>query len=879
MKVALKPIKVLHLEDLETDAELISRTLRDAGIESEIKVVDSKEEYHEALFTFNPEIVISDHSLPAFNSMDALSMLRKAAIPIPFILVTGTVSEEFAVEAMREGADDYVLKDRLQRLPSAMLNAIAKYQLERERKNTETMLRNINAYSLDVICSVDENGRFLHVSDACETVWGYKAEELIGRPMLDLVYPDDHEPTIATANAAMLGKNTVSFENRYIRKDGTLVPMVWSARWDTKDRIRYGIGRDATEMKRMEQAFRSEQQRFIDLFLEAPACIGISKGPTHVYEIFNPFYLELTGRKSIIGKTVAGVFPELASQGLITLLDHVFETGETTSGKEMSLKIDREGNGSLTELYFNFLFKPYRNPEGNIDGIFFFAVDVTSQIQSRKKIEDSKKQYFHLVENLPAAAYTCDADGKILLFNKAAVELWGRKPNVEQDLWCGSLKIFDTDNNPIEIENCPMAIAIKEGKAVRGREIIIERPDGSKRHVIPHPSPQFDSSGHVNGAINMLLDVTEQKKIEEEIRKLTLIASVTVNAVIVTDVNGRITWVNKGFERITGYQFDEIVRKKPGDFLQGKETDPDTINQMRLCLTNQQGFRGEILNYNKSGQKYWMDLEIMPLLDSQNRLTGFMGIQQDISERKKSEQETFNLIDRLQRKNLDLQQFSYIVSHNLRSHIAKILGLTSIMDGDPDENQALVKFISQEIHQLDEVVNDINTIVSARKSETEKFESTDFETKLEKIQNVLERQIIESGATITADFSEAKSVTTIKSYLTSIILNLISNAIKFRSPERPLHIHIETRIRENCVVLSVRDNGRGIDLDKNQSKLFGLYKRFSDDSIPGRGIGLNLVKTHAESMGGRVSVESKIDEGTTFNIFIPKEFRPDAMHA
>lgn len=863
-------IKILHVEDVPTDADQVAWILKKTNIAFEIKVVSSRNEYRNALSEFRPEIIISDHRLPAFNSIEALRLLKQADLHIPFILVTGTVSEEFAVEAMREGADDYVLKDRMQRLPSAVFSALKKYQLEGERKKTEMLLRNINANSLDVICSVDESGHFLHVSDACQRIWGYSADELIGKNILDFVYAEDHITTVSSAENIMSGKNVTNFENRYVRKDGSLAHMIWSSRWDEKDRIRYGVARDATEIKKMQQVVKRQQQRFIDLFLEAPACIGISKGPTHVYEIFNPFYLELTGRKNIVGKTVADVFPELVSQGLIQLLDQVYQTGVSVSGKEMSIRIDRERSGQLTEVYFNFVFKPYRDEYGLIEGIFFFAIDVTEEIRARKKIEDSRKKYIDLVQNLPAAAYTCDVEGNILLFNKAAVELWGSTPEPGKDLWDGSQKVYNLDMCQISYENSSMAKSVKEGKSIHGEQIIIERPDGTRRNVVQHLSPQFDSSGRVIGAINMQIDVTESRRIEEENRKLALIASTTVNAVIISDVNGKITWVNKGFERITEYSFSEVIGKKPGHFLQGKETDPNTILYMRECCKNDRGFRVEIINYTKSGRIYWLDIEVMPLVDPRNRITGFMAIEQDISERKKSEEETHRLIDHLQRKNNNLQQFSYIVSHNLRAHIAKILGLTSIMENDPEENQALCKIIADEVNNLDSVVNDINTIVSARKPSKEKLDITYFQEKLEKVKHVFESQILEIGATITSDFSEAESVSTVKSYLYSIVFNLLSNAIKYRDSSRTLQVHFKTAMYDSFICLSVEDNGIGIDLTKNKKHIFGLYKRFHEGSVPGRGLGLNMVKTHAESLGGRVDVESIVNQGTVFKVFIPK---------
>jgi DNA-binding response OmpR family regulator len=138
-----KKLKILHLEDLPTDAELVERELKKGSMAFEKLVVDTKEDFMHALHEFKPDIVLSDHSLPSFNSMEALKIVKETAGHIPFILITATVSEEFAVEIMKEGACDYILKDRLQRLPNAVMGAMQMYELAAERKKfLDTVIEN-----------------------------------------------------------------------------------------------------------------------------------------------------------------------------------------------------------------------------------------------------------------------------------------------------------------------------------------------------------------------------------------------------------------------------------------------------------------------------------------------------------------------------------------------------------------------------------------------------------------------------------------------------------------------------------------------------------------------------------------------------------------
>jgi signal transduction histidine kinase len=147
------------------------------------------------------------------------------------------------------------------------------------------------------------------------------------------------------------------------------------------------------------------------------------------------------------------------------------------------------------------------------------ALEVEETPALRTLKENAYRQN-QMIDSLAAAIYTCDRNGYIKSYNKAAVELWGREPEIGKDLWCGSWKIFEPDGvTPLPLDSCPMAIALKEGHTVRGREIIVERPDGVRRNIMPHPDPVFDSSGALVEAVNLLVDITELKEKESVIQE------------------------------------------------------------------------------------------------------------------------------------------------------------------------------------------------------------------------------------------------------------------------------------------------------------------------------------------------------------------------
>jgi len=135
-----------------------------------------------------------------------------------------------------------------------------------------------------------------------------------------------------------------------------------------------------------------------------------------------------------------------------------------------------------------------------------------SNDQGNSTLKECVKRFVNEVEPDSPAIYICDRDGYIKFYNKAAVALWGRKPEIGKDLWCGSWKIFTPDGTPTSFEECPMAKTMKLGISVRGEEILIERPDGKRLNIMPHPDPIFDSEGLVVGAINILVDITRLRE-------------------------------------------------------------------------------------------------------------------------------------------------------------------------------------------------------------------------------------------------------------------------------------------------------------------------------------------------------------------------------
>ena len=219
--------------------------------------------------------------------------------------------------------------------------------------------------------------------------------------------------------------------------------------------------------------------------------------------------------------------------------------------------------------------------------------------------------------------------------------------------------------------------------------------------------------------------------------------------------------------------------------------------------------------------------------------------------------------------NQQLQQFAFIAAHNLRAPVARILGLGQILgmlENTPEKKNEIYPKLIQTAMELDGVVKDLNTILDSRKNSELHVTDVALDTEVTKILSTLEREVINSNATITTNFTQAEIIRTVKPYLESILYNLISNAIKYRDPLRAPVINVSTLKLENEICLIVSDNGLGIDLASHRDKLFTLYSRFHIH-LEGKGLGLYLVKTQITALGGKIEIDSEVGKGSTFKVY------------
>ncbi|RAV99233.1 sensor histidine kinase [Pseudochryseolinea flava] len=237
---------------------------------------------------------------------------------------------------------------------------------------------------------------------------------------------------------------------------------------------------------------------------------------------------------------------------------------------------------------------------------------------------------------------------------------------------------------------------------------------------------------------------------------------------------------------------------------------------------------------------------------------------QEVSEQNRDLRKTnLELIE----QNNRLEQFGYIISHNFRAPMARLIGLSRLLkDSDQESDRAnLINLIVKSTNDFDNVFKDLTMILSIQKLNTDVYTKITLDEVMKKVTSMLEQEIFTTDAEVLTDFSKAPVVVSLCQYIESILFNLVSNAIKFRHPDRKPIVIVKSKMVGHQFLLSVTDNGLGIDLERHASTVFNLYKRFHFH-VEGKGLGLFLVRTQVEALGGRIKIESKPDSGTVFKI-------------
>jgi PAS domain S-box-containing protein len=505
--------------------------------------------------------------------------------------------------------------------------------------------------------------------------------------------------------------------------------------------------------------------------------------------------------------------------------------------------------------------------------------------EAKQLLEESEAKYNLLIESVKDyAIFMLDREGFIITWNSGAEKIKGY---TKEEILHQKFSIFYTKED--RERNYPSQVletVKREGRfEEEGWRV---KKNGSKFWANVSISAVYNKKQEIIGFTKITRDLTEKKNLEnklleankelrksEELSRL-LISGVKDYAIFLLTKEGNIATWNDGAKRIKGYHAEEVIGSHFSRFYlpEAIEAQYPTFELSKALKDGR--FEDEGWRVRKDGSKFWANVLITPIYNSENQLLGFTKITRDLTERIRNE----NLMmknQELYRLNLDLDNFIYAASHDLKAPIANIEGLLNVLlqslspeSRTNDRVRDVTDMMRTSIERFKNTISSLTDVIKLQKENSQEATTVNVS---EMVQEVLldMKHIAESeSARIDTDVNCSIAVQFSKNNFRSIVYNLISNAIKYRSPDRLPIVRIACHETDENVVFKVQDNGLGMGLP-DTSRIFKMFQRLHNH-VDGTGVGLYMVKRIIENSGGRIEVQSKLGEGSTFIVYLNKQF-------
>lgn len=582
---------------------------------------------------------------------------------------------ESALKALRQGEVDAVIGS-----DSVILLRLR--EVEEKLRRSEARYRAVVDSMTELVCRFTPDWRLTFANLAFCRFFGLPLEELIGRKIQPPVLGEEPEKRKRLI-FGLCRENPVDGIECRTKVDGETRWIQWTDRLitDAQGLSEYQcVGWDITERKQAEQALERHNRRF-KLLSETANSLLAKKNRQEVvnhlckkvmehldcHVFFNYLADEKAGKLTL--NAYAGIPDEEARK--IAWLDYGEAVCGTVGrdGKRIVARNIQANPDPLTDLVASYGVRAYAcHPlisHGKILGTLSFGTrtrghftnedlslmkTVTDQVAvamerigSEEALIESKTHYRELVRGLPVAVYSCDCEGRITMFNEQAASLWMRRPQIGKDQWCGSCKIFRPDGTHLPHEECPMARTLREGRPIKGEEILIERPDGTRAWVLPYSRPSYDYSGRLIGAVNVLVEFTKIKEAQEALRESEqhlrdLIDSMVAMVGVMTP-DGTLIEANRTALQVADLQPEDVL-KKPFETCYWWAWSPDVQKRLRKAIDRAaagQGSRYDEIIRVGEGKFMIIDFMLSPMFDVDGRVSYLIPSATDISERKRIE--------------------------------------------------------------------------------------------------------------------------------------------------------------------------------------------------------------------------------------------------
>ncbi len=791
-------------------------------------------------------------------------------------------------------------------------------------RQSERWLRVLVEHTTDSIALVTLDGTITYAGPSTERVTGYSAEEVVGRNSFEFVHPEDLEYTRQQFTSTLdRPGNSATIEFRYHHKnetwrwmEGTLTnllddPAVGAVVCNYRDIMERKQAEE--ERKRLlarEQAARAEaeaaQARLYDLFKQAPAAMAILRGPEHRFAFASPLFLPNKDRADLVGKTVRETLPELVEQGVLAILDEVYTTGTPFVGTEFPARVDRGGNGVLQEAYFNVVNQPLRTAQGDIDGILIHSVEVTEQVQARRRLEElnrqleAEKDALHQAEQEAQAkageltatfeamtdgVVVSDSEGRAKHTNAAFRAFFSLPADPDPELLLSHKRNEgaiprDLEGRPLPRDQWAISRVLRGERLsdTNTMDLMCHTTGEQDMYFNASGAPIHDAAGQIVGGVVVFRDVTERYRLEQQLqyseRKLRMLVESNIFGMAVTDGAGRIYEVNDRYAQVVGYSKDELLSET---FSWHQLVPPDSLEALahmeETLLSTGALPPQERESLHKDGRHVPI-LIAGALFDKERDLA--LTVILDISEQKEAER----------RK----QEFLSMVSHELRTPLQSIMGFIelALLYGEllpeslsPEAKDLIGKIetvLKQALGRVHIEARLVGELLDVSRLEMHKFE---LSLQREDLVTIVRETVANQQAVRTRHIElvlppdEVVPVIADAGRIGQVLTDYLTNALKYAPVDQAVAVHLE--VTGIVARVSVRDQGPGLTPREQQR----VWERFYQVAVPrhqepdgGLGLGLAIARAIIEQHHGQVGVESAPGHGATFWFTLPIAVSP-----
>jgi PAS domain S-box-containing protein len=507
------------------------------------------------------------------------------------------------------------------------------------------------------------------------------------------------------------------------------------------------------------------------------------------------------------------------------------------------------------------------------------SIGIGQNITARKQAENQLKQSNERFELVTKATFDAIWDTDLMqgknYWGEGFFTLFGYKPEVLEK----ANQPFLTYIHPDDVKNVEESFnqILESGQFNWEAEYRFRQKNGEYAFVIDRAIITRDQTGKAVRITGAMHDISRQKTEEQRLKLLESAITHSTDGILILEVNrsnpleSPVIFSNKAFSVMTGFSISELVGKnQPGLFSQN--ADENDVARLNQGLIEFKPFELETIYSKKNGEDFWIFINGIPVTNAKQEISHWVFILRDTSRRKKRELEREQMVKELTRSNKELKQFSYVISHNLRSPLSNLMAISSLIDTETIHdpiNVELIEGFKTSTHYLNETLEDLLKVMVIRENKEILLEPVFFESVFKSVSDSIQTQISESKALIHNHFSNAPSVPFNLLYMESIFLNMLTNSLKYAKKDKKPIIFIYSIENEENIQLVFEDNGIGFNMAKANGRIFGLYQKFHNHP-DSKGIGLYLVHSQVTSLGGSIEVESEENEGTKFTITFPK---------